>query len=634
MKIKKQKKQKVEGYIVQSKPKKMGMNKKAGMLGMLGNVAKNMTNSLEDPKGGRMIKSGTDDYAKFYKILNDKYMSQEEKDNMLDELIGSGRKFEDLMVGAGIVKPGFFTGDYMSKLKTGNGIFSSEPMIEDVYYDAIEMDPISKPKTNDSDLQKIKSRFDEYDNYSKFAPRGPTIKLQDKAPINEDPFNLNWRDGLQEWEMQPRGKRIRDMSYPNDTGTRIKTKAERKAAKTAKVSKAKSKVPSIRKIEDIELKNVNDSKFTPPPAERSIKTFVDESKPRTSKAAEQDIEMTNIKPEQMQIAKPKTMEQMQIADPAYNRNRIRNPFTRSRRNMILQRNMPGLLKPLPTKPKTSKLALPPAAKAEPTTNPFEEGYTPPRNPFEDQNKLRNSRSNPFEENIEMKPRSTPANPFGEEPLSRPSGFRPVRQIEQMKIEDPAVKARKKAIIKRIMDRQDQMADLIRSRNRTQATLQQVRQEAQEVNQITADNILAAAQRGDTLDSLKTKSDDLLNAAKQYRRNAERLNGPKIPWKKLALYGGLGGAAAGAAALTALYNSKKDDKKSIPTPNITPSQFISNTTIPITTTPKPITTTPKPITTTPKPITTTPTYVQPSIAPTILPPTRNRYISGYKKRRAY
>jgi len=605
MKIKKQKKQKVEGYIVQSKPKKMGMNKKAGMLGMLGNVARNMTNSLEDPKGGRMIKSGTDDYAKFYQILNDKYMPQDEKDKMLDELIGSGRKFEDLMIGAGIVKPGFFTGDYMSKLKTGLGIFESKPFAED-YYD-IEMDPIpesrpttSKPTTSAGpDLQKIKSRFEEYDNYSKFAPRGPIINLPNRAPVNEGP-NLNWQDGFENWEMQPRGRRVKDMSYPNERIGQPKTKAERKALRANRISKAKKKIP---------------------PSVVKESTFEDNKEWFENRAKQ---------------------------------------F-----------------------PKNSKLTPPLEAKAKPI---IEEDNTR-RNPFEDESKPRTSRSkpsNPFEEDIEMKPTSIPPNPFGEEPLSRPSGFANRMQkerilntpkkdsifnyprqlaskgtkylknlksvfqlgapsaieaaptakeniemkdvkpdvkpkIEQMEIEDPeAVKARKKAIIKRIMDRQDQMADLIRSRNRTQGTLQKVRETAQEVNQITADNILAAAQRGETLDSLQSKSDNLLSQSRQYRKNAEKLNRPwlsmpNIPWRKLALYGGLGGAAAGAAALAAKYSSKKDDKKSIPASKITPS--------------KPITPTPQPIPPAPRP------YVPPTpIGPAILPPSRSRLVDvGYRRR---
>jgi len=140
-------KQKIDGYLMQNKKVVRGKGKKGGFLfGLINSGIQSAASAIRPliptskpttmPSAAKPIRRfkdeynttdkmpppGSDMYAKFQRIMTDTNMSKENKDIELDNLIGSGMEFDDLMIGAGMAKPGFKMTEFLKSglSKTGN----------------------------------------------------------------------------------------------------------------------------------------------------------------------------------------------------------------------------------------------------------------------------------------------------------------------------------------------------------------------------------------------------------------------------------------------------------------------------------------------------------------------------------
>jgi len=142
-------KQKIDGYLTQNKRTVRGRGRKGGFLPLLGLISSGINSAASAIKPliptakpttqtstakpfqrfrddynttDKAPPPGSDMYAKFQRIMTDTNMSKENKDIELDNLIGSGMEFDDLMVGSGMALPGFGMTNFLKSglSKTGN----------------------------------------------------------------------------------------------------------------------------------------------------------------------------------------------------------------------------------------------------------------------------------------------------------------------------------------------------------------------------------------------------------------------------------------------------------------------------------------------------------------------------------
>jgi len=144
-------KQKIDGYLMQNKRVVRGKGKKGGFLPLIGLISSGINSAASAIKPlipaakptiattpssrikkfrddynttDKMPPPGSDMYAKFQRIMTDTNMSKENKDIELDNLIGSGMEFDDLMVGSGMALPGFGMTNFLKSGLSNTGSFA------------------------------------------------------------------------------------------------------------------------------------------------------------------------------------------------------------------------------------------------------------------------------------------------------------------------------------------------------------------------------------------------------------------------------------------------------------------------------------------------------------------------------